>query len=33
VLVAGGIDASAVLASAELFDPALGTFTATGSMT
>jgi len=33
VLIAGGYDGTKVLASAELYDPAAGTFTATGSMT
>jgi len=33
VLVAGGLGSTAALASAELFDPSLGTFTTTGSMT
>jgi hypothetical protein len=33
VLVVGGNSATAVLASAELYDPADGTFTATGSLT
>lgn len=32
VLVAGGFDGSAFLASAEIFDPVAGTFTATGTM-
>ncbi|MEP6994910.1 MAG: putative Ig domain-containing protein, partial [Acidobacteriota bacterium] len=32
VLIAGGHDGSAALSSAELFDPATGAFTATGSM-
>ena len=32
VLVAGGYDGSGVLSSAELYDPASGTWTATGSM-
>ncbi len=33
MLVAGGYSGTAILASAELYDPAAGTFTATGSMT
>jgi WD40 repeat protein len=33
VLVAGGLDKNYVFASAELYDPAAGTFTVTGSMT
>ena len=33
VLVAGGTDTDFDFASAELYDPATGTFTATGSMT
>ena len=33
VLVAGGLNAAAFLASAELYDPASGTWTATGSLT
>jgi hypothetical protein len=33
VLIAGGSDRSAALASAELFDPATGSFVGTGSMT
>ena len=32
VLVAGGDDAGVALASAELYDPASGTWTATGSL-
>ena len=32
VLVAGGYNGSAVLSSAELYDPATGTWTATGSL-
>ena len=32
VLVAGGTDISGILASAELYDPASGTWTATGSL-
>ena len=33
VLVAGGVDTSGPLISAELYDPASGTWTATGSLT
>ena len=33
VLVAGGLDKNYVFANAELYDPAVGTFTVTGSMT
>ena len=33
VLVAGGVDSSSGLATAELYDPVAGTFTATGTMT
>ena len=33
VLITGGYDGSGVLSSAELYDPASSTFTATGSMT
>jgi hypothetical protein len=33
VLVVGGLSTSGILASAELYDPAAGTFSATGSMT
>ena len=32
VLVAGGTNSGAVLSSAELYDPATGTWTATGSL-
>ena len=33
VLIAGGFNSTEVLATAEIFDPATGTFTATGNMT
>ena len=33
VLVAGGINTDTILASAELYDPATGTWSPTGSMT
>ncbi|MGH9747099.1 MAG: Kelch repeat-containing protein [Candidatus Acidiferrales bacterium] len=33
VLITGGVNSTSLLATAEIFDPASGTFTATGSMT